>query len=54
MSEWAQRQAEEYELRKAYRDGLEKRVTELEAALRDVHAPHPQPEICAACKLLGR
>lgn len=32
----------------------DKRIAELEAALRAVHPEHPQPELCSACKTLGR
>ena len=32
----------------------QERIAELEAALKAVHPPHPQPELCSACKLLNR
>lgn len=31
-----------------------KELEEAERLLAEVHPPHPQPEICKACKFLGR
>lgn len=34
--------------------GYARHVRELHKLLEEVHAPHPQPKTCRACRILGR